>query len=112
MIIKFADIIKVTKKACGKYITFVYSIPSELDKNIVNFMANFGKSKFDLNTIKFIHIESADDFIIKGRLEKTSISITIAKTSKHIGNINIRKIEFENNIIKWLEQKLGISIIK
>jgi hypothetical protein len=112
MNIKFTDIIKVTKKTCGKYTTHVYSIPCELDKNIANFMSNFGKPKFDLNTIKFLHIESADDYIIKGRLKRTSISITIAKESKNISTLNIRKTEFENNITKWIENKLGISIIR
>jgi len=112
MKIKFTDIIKVTRKACGKYITFVYSVPCELDKSIANLMSNFGKPKFDLNTIKFLHIESTDDYIIKGRLNKTSISITIAKKSKNIGTLNTRKTEFENNIIKWIENRLGISIIK
>ena len=110
MKIKFTDIIRITKKTCGKTITIIYSIPCELDKSVVGFISNFGKPKFDLNTIKFLHIDSTDGFSIKGKLNKTSINFSVPKESKNIGMFGARKAELENNIAKWLEHRLGISI--
>jgi hypothetical protein len=110
MKIKFADIIKITKKSCGNNIAMIYSVPCELDKGIAGFMSSFGKPKFDLDTIKFLHIDSADDYTIKGRLEKTSINFSVPKKSKNVGMFGAKKAELENNIVKWLEHRLGISI--
>lgn len=112
MKIKFSDIIKITKKTCSKNITLIYSVPCELDKSLARFMSNFGKPKFDLDTIKFIHIASADDYIIRGRLERTSINFSVPKASKNIGMLGAKKTQFENNVIKWLENRLKVSIIR
>lgn len=112
MKIKFKDIIRITKKPCGKTITLIYTIPCELDKSIAGFMSNFGRPKFDLDTVKFLHIASVDDYTIKGRLEKTSINFSIPKESKYIGIFGTRQAEFESNIIKWIEHRLKISIVK
>ena len=112
MKVNFKEIIKITKKTCGKNITHIYSLPTELDKSIVPFLSNFGKPKFDLNTIKFLHIESKDDFMIKGRLNRVGINLTIAKSSRNIKLLGNKKIEFENNLSKWIENKLGISVIR
>ena len=112
MKIKFKEIIKITKKTCGKNITHIYSLPCELSKDMAPFFIKFGLPKFDMDTIKFLQINSKDDFIIKGRLERTSINFTIAKDSKNITLLEQRKKEFEDNIIKWIENKLGISITK
>ena len=110
MIIKFSNIVKTTKKACGKTTTLVYTVPCELDKSVAGFMSSFGNPKFDLDTIKFLQIESTDDYTIKGRLDKTSISLSVPKKSKNISIFGIKQAEFENNIIKWLEHRLKISI--
>lgn len=112
MKIKFANIVRVTRKTCGKTITLIYTVPCELDKCIAGFMSSFGKSKFDLDTVKFLHIESIDNYTIKGRLDKTSINFSVPKKSNNVGIFGTKQAEFENNIIKWLEHRLKISIIK
>jgi hypothetical protein len=109
MRVKFASIVKTTRKTCGNNITVIYTVPCELDKSIAGFMTSLGSPKFDLNTIKFLHIESGD-YTIKGKLDKTNINLSVPKKSKNIGIFGTKQKELENNIARWLEHRLGISI--
>lgn len=112
MDIRFEEIVKTTRASCKDCFTLIYSLPCELDDNIASYMSSFGKPKYDLKTISLIHIESLDEYAIKGRIKNTYIKFSLPKKFEASDDISdSRKKEFESNIAKWLENKLQVSII-
>lgn len=113
MEIKYGSIIRTQQKACKTCFTLTYYIPCEVESNLASYLVSFGSPKFDLNTVKLFKIETEDDYIIKTRLGSTLINLSFPKNLEGTNIVNnFRKIEFEAGIIKWLENKLDIKIIK
>lgn len=111
MKIKFTDIVKITPKACTSCFILLYMVPCEIKEDIVPYMSSFGNSKFDLKTISLLQIESPDNYTIKGRLNNNYIKFSLPMKFKNTDLKESRKLEFENNLIKWLESRLDTSIV-
>lgn len=111
--LKYSDVIKVKRKSCNTCLTLIYSFPCEIDKSITGYMTAFGKSKYDLNTISLIQIEGDDAYAIRGKLKQTALSFSIPKRFEDQNlNEKTRRPEFERCLIKWIENKLNIKILK
>lgn len=113
MEIKYGSIVKMRKKACKTCFTLVYNVPCEVDASLANYLTSLGTPKYDLNTVKLFRIKTADNYALKTRLKSTVINLSLPKElqNTNIEN-NTKKLEFEEGLIKWLESKLQIKIVR
>ena len=111
MKIKFADIVKSYIKECDQCFQFVYSIPVDIDKSIVDFLSDFGEPKYDLDILSLLEIESDDGYKIRGRLTNNYLYFSLPKEFKGADLNGTRKLEFEKCLSKWIEHKLPVSIM-
>ena len=111
MEIKFTDIVKFKQKNCKDCFIFIYSTPCVIKKDIVDHMKSFGESKFDLDVLDLLQIESPDNYTIKCKIGGNYISLSIPREFENKDLSKSRKPEFENNIKNWLEDILKVSII-
>ena len=109
--IKFTDIVKSHIKKCDQCFQFVYFIPVDIDKTLVNFLTSFGEPVYNLDVLSLLQIETQDEYKIKGRLTNNYIYFSLPKKFKGTDLSATRKEEFEKCIAQWIESRLPISII-
>lgn len=105
--IKFNTAVKVSNiRHCRDCISFLYVLPCALEKDIAPYMSSFGDSLYDLDTAGLYKVNSTDGCKIYGRIMKVNVIFSAPKDMP----TEYRKMEFENNLIKWLEDKVGVTI--
>jgi len=111
--IKYSDVVKMSRKSCKTCLTLIYTMPCEVDRALVGYMSPFGESKFDLKVVSLLHIESDDNYTIRSKIGRMAVSLSIPKRFEKFDlDLKTRKPEFEQCLVKWLENKLDISIVR
>lgn len=113
MELKYGDVVKMRRKSCRKCFTLVYHVSCKVDGSLADYLISLGSPKFDLNTVKLFRIETEDQYAVKTRLGRNDIQLALPKEleNTNIEN-NTRKLEFEEGLVKWLESKLNVTIVK
>lgn len=104
--VKFSEIVKTERSGCKKCLTFIYTLPYQVDKNIVGYLKSFGNPLYPLKTVTLIRIDSKDEYHIESRLNKNVIKFLIPKKfdGKNLDK-ETRKLEFERCLVSWMENK-------
>lgn len=110
MKVKFSDIIQTKNKTCKDHLILAYLIPCKIDKDIIIFFKDFGKSKYDINIVKLLHIESIDGYKIKSKIGETYIHFLLPNKFKTENILTSRLFEFKRNLSDWIENTLDIEI--
>jgi len=106
----FEDIVKIQRTACKKCLTFMYSLPCQVNAEIAKHLESFGKPIYPLKTVKLLRIDSKDGYKIDSKVGKNAIKFAIPKQLE--GNPNDwRKCEFETALISWLAETLNMPIM-
>ena len=110
--IKFIDIVKISMSGCSKCFSAVYILPCRIDKDIANYLSEFGLPKYKLNVTKLLRIDTDDGFHIESKIGSKKIKFVMPKSYEKIQlSKNTKKINFEKCIAEWLSDTLNIQII-
>jgi len=101
------DIVEVSEKRCKGNFVYEYTLPCNINKDIVIFLEDIGKQKYPLTHIKLISIGDPPGATISGRLGTKSIKLTIPLNSSEVCNIINT---FEHNLSDWVGETIGILI--
>ena len=102
---KFGVIHRVVQgcKCSKSFLTYIYTIPIQLDENIVNFMSKFGNLAVDFNKTALLKIENQNLSIVGvKRLKEVKL---ILKNNKDIGIID----SFEKSLAEYVKLKKEIK---
>lgn len=108
--LKFSEIVKVEKTSCIRCMTFMYTLPCQVDKNIVNYLEAFGKPIYPIKTVMLIRIDSKDGYKIDSKIGKNAIKFAMPKELTGVSDDKTRKGEFEKELIEWLSETLNIPV--
>lgn len=110
--LKFDEIVKVKRISCTKCLSLMYSLPCQLNREIVKHLEDFGKPLYPLKAVKLLRIDSKDGYKIDGKIGKNAIKFAIPKELENTDLSKIwRKIEFEACLGKWLSETLNMPVI-
>jgi hypothetical protein len=110
-VIKFSDLVTTKKSGCARCSSILYALPCQIDRKIAGYFKDFGQPIYPLKRVKLLRINAGGGFHIEGRVGAKIIKFTMPKKFEK-GDLKTikRKTEFESNLIKWMEDKLKISI--
>lgn len=106
----FEDIVKIQRTNCKKCLTFLYSLPCQVNKNIAKHLESFGKPIYPLKSVKLLRIDTKDGYKIDSKIGKNAIKFAIPKELEGKAD-TWRKAEFEVALISWLVETLDMPIV-
>ena len=110
--VKFSEVVKIERTRCTTCVDLQYTLPCRIDKDLVNYMTDFGTPVYPLGSVRLLKIESPDGFRIEGKLEKNIVKFSMPKELDVADLQTIdRKIEFDKKLAEWMTTKLDISIV-
>jgi hypothetical protein len=109
--VKFIEAVKIKKSGCQKCFSVLYFLPCALNKNIVDYLVNFGKPIYRLNATKLLRIDTNDSLHIEGKIGGKKIKLVMPKSFSNVDWEKIdRKNEFEKRLADWITDTLQINV--
>lgn len=108
--LEFDKIVNIRRTNCKKCLTFLYSLPCQVNKEIAKHLEAFGKPIYPLKTVKLLRIDSKDGYKIDSKIGKNAIKLAIPKQLEGSPE-SWRKLEFEAALISWLSETLNMPIM-